>query len=99
MDRDCNKAKHISKTLIIEESVRTQGLAQRFLNIFDGLKFDLAETLETFLAARASRARSDYLTVNKEHCTGSELFRGCEMAINYLECRDTSHALAERFGF
>ena len=98
--RDCNEENANSRTLIIEEAIRVKSLVMRFFgHLFDNVpmvRSELENTLHSYLAARAGRSMNDYLTENREHCTGEEFFRGCETAVNYLECFDDHSAILDK---
>ena len=83
---DCNGENHEDMILLIEESTKGKGLLSRGLNWILGLGLNAQEVIYSYLAAKASRSQTDYLSENERGCKGLHLLKGCEMAVNYFEC-------------
>ena len=83
--------------LLIEESAKGKGLIARGLGWITGLGRNAMDAIYSYLAAKGSRSQTDYLSENERNCGGVQLLRGCEMAVNYLECAADTDDLMKNF--
>ena len=84
---DCNENNYDQKILLIEESVKSNGLISRAFDWGTDLRTDAREVLHTYLEARGARAQSNYFLEDGRDCGGGSQLRGdCEIAVRYFEC-------------
>ena len=91
---DCNDENYDDIVLLIEESAKGKGPIPRGLDWIRGLGLNAQEVIYSYLAAKASRSQTNYLSENQRGCKGINLLMGCEMAVNYFECTaDTENSM------
>lgn len=94
---DCTDQNKDQRVLLIEESIRNKGLISRLFGWISKLEFNAQEVVYAYLAAKAGRSQTDYLTQNEKDCKGLNLLTGCEMASRYLECVADEEGVMKKF--
>lgn len=88
---ECNQENYDQRVLIVEETVRRQGLIGYIVDLIDGFGINQDEAVQTFLRANAVRALN---RVTDNTCGWSS----CELVTKYYECYEDRDAVIGLLG-